>query len=60
MRSTGKRWSARWCSRLNISNAEEESERQEAVALGHEQGDTHENRHSSARIECAGIDQRPH
>ena len=38
----------------------EESERQEQVALGPEQGDTHENRHSSARIECTGIDHRPH
>ena len=38
----------------------EESERQEQVALGPEQGDTHENRRSSARIECTGIDHRPH
>ena len=42
------------------SNAQEELERQEEVALGPEQGDTHENRHSSARIECTGTDHRPH
>ena len=42
------------------SNAQEEFGTAGRGRVRPEQGDTHENRRSSARIECTGIDHRPH